>query len=116
MTAREEAKNTSVPPSGATFDHIVMNLPATAVEFLDCLKHSFDRKTWENRKLPTVHAYAFRPPGHTDRDVISRAEGHLGCPIKNAKVFEVRDVAPNKAMVCVSFQITEEQAFGSSPS
>ena len=116
MTAREEAKNASVPPSGATFDHIVMNLPATAVEFLDCLKHSFDRKTWENRKLPTVHVYAFRPPGHTDRDVISRAEGHLGCPIKNAKVFEVRDVAPNKAMVCVSFQITEEQAFGSSPS
>jgi len=115
MTARE-AKNTHTPPSGATFDHIVMNLPANAVEFLDCLKHSFDRKTWENRKLPTVHAYAFRPPGHTDRDVISRAEGHLGCPIKNAKVFEVRDVAPNKAMVCVSFQITEEQAFGSSPS
>ena len=108
LIAGEDA---NTPPSGATFDHIIMNLPATAVEFLDCLKHSFDRATWSNRKLPTVHAYAFRPPGHTDQDVISRAEGHLGCPIKNAKVHEVRDVAPNKAMVCVSFQITEEQAF-----
>ena len=107
-----QGEDTHTPPSGATFDHIVMNLPATAVEFLDCLKHSFDRSTWANKKLPTVHVYAFRPPGHTDQDVISRAEGHLGCPIKNAKVFEVRDVAPNKAMVCVSFQITEEQAFG----
>ena len=105
------APNESTPPSGALFDHIVMNLPATALEFLDCLKFSFDRKTWENRTLPMVHAYAFRPPGHTDADVISRAEGHLGCAIKNAKVIEVRDVAPNKAMVCLSFQITPEQAF-----
>lgn len=40
-------------------DHIVMNLPATAVEFLDALPSAFSLDVWEERKLPMVHVYAF---------------------------------------------------------
>jgi len=41
------------------FDHMVMNLPATAVEFLDALRGSFDPQFWAHKKLPMVHVYAF---------------------------------------------------------
>ena len=44
-----------IPP----FHHIVMNLPATAVEFLDALNGSFDPGMWEGKELPMVHVYAF---------------------------------------------------------
>ena len=44
-----------IPP----FHHIVMNLPATAVEFLDALRGSFDPEMWKDRDLPMVHVYAF---------------------------------------------------------
>lgn len=41
------------------FNHIVMNLPATAVEFLDCLKSKFDRSTWDEVEMPLIHVYSF---------------------------------------------------------
>lgn len=42
-----------------TFNHIVMNLPATAVEFLDCLKFKFDRSRWDEVEMPLIHVYSF---------------------------------------------------------
>ena len=41
------------------FDHAVMNLPATAVEFLDAFAGAFDPGMWAARALPLVHVYAF---------------------------------------------------------
>ena len=99
------------PPAGATFDHIVTNLPASGIEFLDCLKGSFDRRVWENRILPMVHCYTFKGADETDADVIKRGEGHLGAGIVEGTVSEVRDVSPNKLMVLLSFRITPEIAF-----
>lgn len=40
-------------------DHVVMNLPAAAVEFLDALPGAFNLDLWAERKLPMVHVYAF---------------------------------------------------------
>jgi tRNA (guanine37-N1)-methyltransferase len=41
------------------FHHIVMNLPASAVEFLDALNASFCPQVWQGQQLPLVHVYAF---------------------------------------------------------
>lgn len=43
----------------APFHHIVMNLPASAVEFLDALNGAFEPALWEGRELPLVHVYTF---------------------------------------------------------
>jgi tRNA (guanine37-N1)-methyltransferase len=41
------------------FHHIVMNLPAAAVEFLDALHGSFCPQLWQGQHLPLVHVYTF---------------------------------------------------------
>jgi tRNA (guanine37-N1)-methyltransferase len=99
------------PPAGATFDHLITNLPASGIEFLDCLKGSFDRGVWEHRDLPMIHCYTFKGANETDADVIKRGAGHLGAEIVDATVSEVRDVSPNKLMVLLSFRISEEAAY-----
>ncbi|EOD05906.1 hypothetical protein EMIHUDRAFT_107054 [Emiliania huxleyi CCMP1516] len=40
------------------FSHILMNLPASALEFLDALVGAFDAETW-HAPLPRVHCYCF---------------------------------------------------------
>jgi tRNA (guanine37-N1)-methyltransferase len=99
------------PPPGATFDHVTMNLPASAIEFLDVFKGAFDKRVWGHRSLPTIHVYTFKKASETHADVVARGEGFLGGKIANPKVHEVRDVAPNKIMLCLSFKLTPEVAF-----
>lgn len=41
------------------FQHIVMNLPAAAVDFLDALMGAFSPELWEGHPLPLVHVYTF---------------------------------------------------------
>lgn len=100
------------PPGGLLFDHVVMNLPASAIEFLDAFSGAFDPARWRGR-LPMVHCYTFKRAAETEEDILSKAEGYLGGPLERpaVSVHTVRDVAPNKIMLCLSFRLPEGVAF-----
>ncbi|KAI0194537.1 Met-10+ like-protein-domain-containing protein [Astrocystis sublimbata] len=115
-----------VPP---TISHFVMNLPASAIEFLPYYRglYAGHEKLFEphtSTKLPMVHVHCFAAKAEGDapmRDVCERVTAELGAPIRlgdpevpgEAAVLEVRAVAPNKRMFCASFRVPPEVAFAS---
>ncbi|KVH88844.1 tRNA transferase Trm5/Tyw2 [Cynara cardunculus var. scolymus] len=89
------------------FDHVIMNLPASALQFLDVFRGLIQRKYWKG-SLPWIHCYCFIRSSETQGSVISEAESLLNAKIHEPLFHRVRDVAPNKAMYCLSFQLPEE--------
>lgn len=100
---------------GTSAVHVVMNLPALALDFLDAFRgllHHQEPPCDEN--LPTVHCYGFSKDDDPDTDVVERASRSLGFPLKNrCSVHFVRNVAPNKDMMCVRFILPKDVLFGS---
>ncbi|XP_078443285.1 S-adenosyl-L-methionine-dependent methyltransferases superfamily protein [Wolffia australiana] len=91
-------------------DHVVMNLPASAITFLDVLKGLIGRKFWKG-SLPWIHCYCFMRSNESEDTLLSIAESKLDSKIQDPRFHIVRDVAPNKVMVCMSFQLPEETCF-----
>lgn len=59
-----------------------------------------------------MHVYTFKKGTETEDDIVAKAEHYLGSKLdKPANVHVVRDVAPNKLMLCVSFTVPEAVAF-----
>ncbi|RHY14626.1 hypothetical protein DYB25_002187 [Aphanomyces astaci] len=91
------------------FTQVIMNLPAIALEFLDAFPGQFDH--WQG-DLPTVHTYCFTTNMDSpDKDVQQRAEAVLGAPLTEFRVHHVRDVAPKKLMMCISFKLPAASAY-----
>ncbi|XP_015277505.1 PREDICTED: tRNA (guanine(37)-N1)-methyltransferase [Gekko japonicus] len=96
--------------------HIVMNLPAMAVEFLDVFRHLLDGEPG-GTDLPTVHCYSFSKHDEPSRDVQERAEARLGTSLEGrCSVDLVRNVAPHKEMMRISFRIPAEVLYKEQPS
>lgn len=111
-------------PKPQTIDHFVMNLPDSALEFLDAYAGSYkpllevegyDRSAV---KMPLVHVHCFTRELEFDgaqRDICERASGYLGAPVTadmdGFNLHSVRRVAPNKDMYCLTFRLPEAVAY-----
>uniref|UniRef100_A0A0D9YUP5 tRNA (guanine(37)-N1)-methyltransferase n=1 Tax=Oryza glumipatula TaxID=40148 RepID=A0A0D9YUP5_9ORYZ len=89
------------------FDHVVMNLPASALQFLDCFSGLVQKKYWTG-SLPWIHCYCFIRSSESEELILSEAQNKLNAKIAEPIFHRVRDVAPNKAMFCLSFQLPSE--------
>ncbi|XP_075048753.1 tRNA (guanine(37)-N(1))-methyltransferase isoform X2 [Mixophyes fleayi] len=91
--------------------HIVMNLPALALEFLDAFKDLLDEKPCGAVVLPTLHCYGFSKDENPEKEMKDRAEAALGTMLEGCSIHLVRKVAPNKDMMCISFEMPAEVLF-----
>uniref|UniRef100_A0A1J3JBS7 tRNA (guanine(37)-N1)-methyltransferase n=1 Tax=Noccaea caerulescens TaxID=107243 RepID=A0A1J3JBS7_NOCCA len=87
-------------------DHVIMNLPASALQFLDAFSNVIHRRYWKGT-LPLIHCYCFIRASETTETIIAEAETALKFRIEEPVFHKVRDVAPNKAMFCLSFRLPE---------
>lgn len=98
--------------------HIVMNLPALAYTFLDAFRSLLPVGTSisESYKLPKVYCYCFTNfseaqthwEGDVKKELAQRIVGVMGKCITEGDISMrfVRNVAPNKDMMCVNFTLT----------
>jgi tRNA (guanine37-N1)-methyltransferase len=123
---RNETTRIYVEPT--SFDHYVMNLPDSAVEFLDAFRGVYAGRESDFvpntiRKLPMVHVYLFQAKHPTNeeehKEICERISGHLGAPIRvsdpscELDLYYSRLVAPNKKYYCASFRLPAAVAFAS---
>ncbi|KAK5316244.1 tRNA(m(1)G37)methyltransferase [Exophiala xenobiotica] len=122
--AEEYIKATSTkmvePP---TFDHFVMNLPASAIEFLPAFRgiyYGHEHHFYAfGRKLPMVHVYTFQARRDNEEEeqveLRQRLSHHLGYELSVTKneveLHRARLVAPNKLFYCASFRLPAAVAF-----
>jgi tRNA (guanine37-N1)-methyltransferase len=87
-------------------DHVIMNLPASAPEFLDAFRR------WKLEKLPMVHVHCFgiKTSENISKNqlIADRCMNALGCAIDDYKIIVVRNISPTKNMFCFSFQLPNE--------
>ncbi len=95
---------------------VAMNFPAGAPEFLDVFRGLYFGLG--ERPMPTVHCYCFvKGDLEEARDRVRKAlyDGEVDpertMSDKQLNVRNVRDVAPRKIQVCVTFQLPEEVAY-----
>lgn len=120
MEAAENATRTLQEPT--VFSHYVMNLPASAIEFLDAFKGVYHGREAEfqpttSTPLSLIHLYLFQAKLATEEEelgeIAERVSKHIGAEVKLAdmQIRYVRLVAPKKKMFCASFRIPASVAF-----
>ena len=119
-----EPKRVPIPP---TISHFVMNLPATAIEFLGHYRgiyagHEdlFTPNTMTKLPMVHVHCFSFKADDETPLiDICQRITKYTGFEMKHGdpenegevSIHDVRNVSPSKRMFCASFRIPREVAF-----
>ena len=120
------ARDTRTLEEPKAFSHYVMNLPASAIEFLDAFKGVYygrqaQFKPHTAQSLPLIHLYLFQAKLATEEEelnqICERISNHIGAQVKlddpdlEIRIRYVRLVAPNKKMYCASFRIPASVAY-----
>lgn len=107
-----------------------MNLPASAITFLDCFRGLYagheDLFAAGERQLPLVHVHCFALKSDDEvplLDIAARISKELGVEMRpgdaeregEVAIHDVRDVAPAKRMFCATFRLPAEVAFAPRP-
>lgn len=95
------------------FNHVIMNLPSTSIEFLDVFKE-LDWNYFGETQM-NIHCYSFTNSEDHIKDLTERIEAVLGeNRMINPKFDRIRNVSPKKWMYCISFilKINEQQFSG----
>jgi len=107
-----------VIPVPQLINHFVMNLPASAIEFLDAFRGIYreDRELFQpntTAQLPMIHVYCFQTPAVASETILREVREALGYEIAKLEltIRNVRNVAPSKDMYCCTFRLPEEVAF-----
>lgn len=104
LDAREFIKNTF---KNGGCDYIVMNLPATAIEFLDQIAESA-KEHHQTASMPIVHFHCFddKDGSLAKESIQARADKHFGTHIPELSIVDVRDVSPGKNMFRCTFDLS----------
>ena len=102
------------------FSHYVMNLPASATDFLPDFVGLYKGIEQEitDSDLPMIHCYCFETKSDDNVEQANRIceliSKHIGFNITTdtpeTTIWDVRDVAPKKRMFCASFRLPREVA------
>lgn len=115
------------------FDHVYMNLPMDAIEFLDVFIGLFNQanpEVWDRtdkpegmqrgRGLPLIHVYGFTVENQDKEKAKENFAGRIGEVFKECGGFSGdqilrfhnnRDVSKVSSMYCISFRLPEEVAY-----
>ncbi|OBZ79887.1 tRNA (guanine(37)-N1)-methyltransferase [Grifola frondosa] len=123
-TSRPPSPQAPPAPRRKRITQLVMNLPDTAILFLDAFRgvlspdNAGDRDlcgVYDRSSLPMIHCYCFTrelEPDKAETDIRQRVEEQIGHPIAHeVGLHLVRSVAPNKDMYCISFRLPYEVAY-----
>ncbi|KAI0046610.1 hypothetical protein FA95DRAFT_1582974 [Auriscalpium vulgare] len=121
QTLPEDSSPSPPVPPRRRIAHFVMNLPDSAITFLDAfrglLAASPDLAGLYADGMPMVHCHCFTrelEAAAAERDIRTRVAERLGWRLgaeDEVSLHLVRSVAPNKDMYCISFRLPRQVAF-----
>ena len=111
-----------------TFNHYILNLPASAITFLPSFIGLYAGREqlftpYTDAKMPIIHVHCFSTKSDDNKEeeikICEEISEHLRYEMKpgavetegEVEIWDVRDVAPMKRMFCASFRLPGEIAF-----